>query len=104
MYNDIVIILFCVFAVYGVYALVREVAVLLFRKSRAIAAARITSEMDADARNDAIRNAEQFAQQCVRVDKAPVLLCDDPIDADLAAYGYAIYIRQTDTEETCRQK
>lgn len=103
MYNNTIMIVFCVLAVFGAYALLREIVMLLCRKSRAVAAVRIRAEMDADACADAVRFAEQLAGTNRQLERAPVLLCDAPVPKDLQNYGYEIYVRQTDTEEECRR-
>lgn len=103
VYNDSMMILFSVLAVFGAYALLREIAMLFGRKSRVVAAVRIRADMDADARTDAVRLAEQLAQTNRQMESAPVLLSDVPVPKDLQNYGYEIYVRQTDTEEECRR-
>ncbi len=103
VYNNGIMILLCTLAVFGAYALLRELVLLLFRKNRIVAAVRIHADMDADARTDAVRLAEQLAGSRRQMERAPVLLSDVPVPKDLEAYGYAIYVRQTDTEEECRR-
>lgn len=102
VYN-MIMILFSVLAVLGAYALLRELVMVLGRKSRAVAAVRIRADMDADARTDAVRLAEQIAETNRQLESAPVLLCDTPVPKELQNYGYEIYVRQTDTEEECRR-
>lgn len=103
VYNDSIMILFSVLAVFGAYALLREIAMLFGRKSRVVAAVRIRADMDVDARTDAVRIAEELAGSDRRFESAPVLLCDVPVPKDLQDYGYEIYVRQTDTEEEWRK-
>ncbi len=99
VYNSSVMILFCVFAVYGAYAMIREAVMLLSRKSRLSAAVRIGRDMDAETCADAIRLAEQFAGSHRQFASAPVLLCEAPVPQEVQNYGYEIYVRRTETEE-----
>lgn len=99
MYNDSIMILLCVFAVYGAYALLREAAILILRKSCAVAAVRILSDMDADTCREAIRTGEEIASTHLHFERKPVLLCEIPPSAELSEYGYEIYVKQADTEE-----
>ncbi|MBQ8837109.1 MAG: hypothetical protein IJ002_06350 [Clostridia bacterium] len=96
MYNDIVIIILCVFAVYGAYALLREISMLFSRKNRVAAAVRVKS--NEQLQNDAIVTAEQYIATHTFLERAPVLLCDGCVPNDLKKYGYEIYIKQTEEE------
>lgn len=94
VYNDIVIIVLCVFAVYGAYALFREISMLFSRKNRVAAAVRIKD--DEQLQNDAVVIAEQYIATHTFLERAPVLLCDKYVPSDLQKYGYEIYIKQTE--------
>ena len=100
MYNDCVMILLCVFAVYGAYALLREIATIAFRKSRAVAAVRITKEMDVDACCDAVRLAEEIAATYLQFERGTALLFEEKPTGELWTKEYPIYIKLTDTEDT----
>lgn len=103
VYNDSIMIIFSILAVFGAYALLRELVMLFGRKKRAVAAVRIRADMDANACTDAVRFVELLSQSNRQLESAPVLLCDAPVPKDLQNYGYEIYVRQTDTEEECRR-
>ena len=103
VYNDSIMILLCVFAVYGVYAMLRELILLFARKKCAVAAVRIYAGMDRDACMDAIRFAEQLAGARWQFESVPVLLCDAPASTEIQNYGYEVYVKQTVTEEECRR-
>lgn len=103
MYNDGSMILLCIFAVYGVYAMLREVFMLLIRKKRAVIAIRISADMERDACIEAIRFAEQLAEGNRRVERVPVLLCDALEPKKMQGYGYEVYVKRTIAEEECRQ-
>ena len=103
VYNDSSMILLCIFAVYGVYAMLRELVMLLVRKKRAVVAIRISADMERDACIEAIRFAEQFAEGNRHVERGPVLLCDAGDPDKMQGYGYEIYVKRTVAEEECRQ-
>lgn len=94
MYNDIVMIILCVFAVYGAYALLREISMLFSRKNRVAAAVRI--KRNERLQNDAVIIAEQYIATHAFLERAPVFLCDGDVPRDLQKYGYDIYIKQTE--------
>ncbi len=96
MYNDIIMIIISVLAVYGAYALIREVAMLFSRKHRIVAAIRIKDGMLED--NDAIVVAEQYIASHSFLERTPVLICEREVPKDIENYGYDVYIKFT--EET----
>ena len=93
MYNDIVLIFLCIFAVYGVYSVFREIEMLLCRRNRIAAAIKISLEMDENRINEAI----VFAQNCVYsysfLERAPVIICDRENADCLQKYGYDVYVK-----------
>ena len=96
MYNDIILIFLCVFAVYGAYAIIREMIMLLCRKSRVAAAVRIYSDMSDDEQNDAIMLVENYVCSNSFLERAPIIICDSESAEHLQRYGYEIYIRYTE--------
>lgn len=98
MYNDIVMITLCVFAVYGVYALFREISMLFSRKIRVFAAVRINSKMSKDERNDALLAAENFIHYHSFLERAPIIINEGVSSQELKKYGYKIYELQTEEE------
>ena len=87
MYNSI-IILFCVFAVYGAYAMLREISLLLIRKNRIVAAVRLDSTVA-----DRMVLAESITQKCASFERYPVLLCEEDPFEDIEKYGMDIYVK-----------
>ena len=96
MYNDIILIFLCVFAVYGVYSLVREFWMLICRKNKIAAAIRIDSQMRENDINDAILFAENYISSYSFLERMPIIICDGENAKYLKRYGYDIYIRQTE--------
>ena len=96
MYNDIIMIFLCVFAVYGVYALLREIGAVVCRKNRIVAAIKVCSEMCEDDINDAVIFAENYISSYSFLERAPIIVCDSENAKFLKRYGYDIYIKQTE--------
>jgi len=96
VYNDIILIFICVFAVYGAYALIRELGMLVCGKNRIVAAIRINSQMCEDEQNDALILADNYISSYGFLERAPIIICDSESTNDLERYGYEVYIRQTE--------
>ena len=92
VYNDTIMIILCVFVVYGAYAFFREIFLLFSKKRCVVAAVRIKS--DADIERTIL--AEQYISTYSFLDRAPVLLCEKDLSEDLKKYGYEVYIKQTE--------
>ena len=91
MYNDIAVIFLCVLAVYGAYALFREISMVFSRKNRIVAAVRVKSSTQLQ--SDDIVIAEKYVASHSFLDKKPVLLFDGEVPEELKKYGYDIYIK-----------
>ena len=87
MYNSL-IILVCVFAVYGAYTLIREVMVLLSRKSRVYVAIDV-SEGNVD---DKILLAEFYASKYSFFASRPIIVCEESKIEEVKKYGYKICV------------
>ena len=93
MYNSFVI-LFCVFAVYGAYALLREIVFAVARKKRIVAAVRVASDI-----TDALAVAELYTQKYICFEGRPVLLCDTEPPSEVKKYGLDVYVKMPRKEE-----
>ncbi len=93
MYNDIILILLCVFAVYGVYSVFREIGMLLCRKNRVAAAVNISLDMSENQINDALVFAQNSVYSYSFLERAPVIICDREKADCLKRYGYEIYVK-----------
>lgn len=93
VYNSLVILL-CVFAVYGAYAIFREIALACARKKQIAAAVRVTSEL-----MDKIAVAEYYTQKYTYFESRPVLLCDTDPPTDIQKYGLDVYVKLPGKEE-----
>ncbi len=94
VYNDIIIIILCVFAVYGAYALLREIAMLFSKRNRVAAAIRVKN--DERCQNDSVVTAEQYIATHCFLEREPVFICDGGVPENLKKYGYEIYVKQTE--------
>ncbi len=94
MYNDIIIIFICTFAIYGIYAFLREVCMLFMRKKRVVAAIRVGN--DISLREEKIANAERLIDFHYFLERKPVLLCDIEGAKENSNYGYDVYIKYTE--------
>ncbi len=95
VYNDIIIITLCVFAVYGVYAVIREIAMLFLKKRGLVLAIKMDSDMRKDERADAVALAENCIYKHSFLNRTPIIICDKAVD-DYKKYGYKIYVRYTE--------
>ena len=86
MYNSLIILL-CVLAVYGAYALFREFLFLFIRKKKMITAIRVQTGFAED-----LADAEYFAQTHRLFESRPILLCDTNPPADIHKYGMDVYV------------
>ncbi len=96
MYNDIILIFLCVFAVYGAYAAVREIGMLFCRKKRVAAAIRIKTDASEDDRNEMIMTAENYISSHSFLERAPIIISDKETAKYLKRYGYEIYVKYTE--------
>ena len=92
MYNDIIMIVLCVFAVYGAYALFKEIFMLFYRDHSVVVAVRVDNSLYED---NIVLAEKCIADNCL-LEKYPVLLCVDTVPEDLSKYGYEIYVKYTE--------
>ena len=92
MYNDIVMIILCVFAVYGVYSVIREIVMLLTKRNNFILAIKVDSKTV----NEDIVLAEQYLEENSVLNKKPVLLCDTEMAEEIKKYGYEVFVKLTE--------
>lgn len=89
MYNGF-IILICVFAVYGAYALFRELSAVLLRNNRLVIAIEVTDE---ETIQDSMVLAEAYIQNNRCFKGKPVLLCEDEDTEKYIKYGLDVYTK-----------
>ena len=87
VYNDFILILLSVFAVFGVYAVIREI-VMACTKSRGILYA-----VRFAAGDDALK-AEYLAAKCPDAERRPVVLVCSTDAREAEKFGYEVYIKQ----------
>ena len=96
LYNDIVMIILCIFAVFGFYSLLREFSMLFSRRSRVSAAVFVNSEMSRDEINEVILNAEDYIYNHSFLHRYPIIINDGKSFDELKRYGCNIYVEQTE--------
>ena len=99
MYNNLIIFV-CVLAVYGAYALAREIIMLFSRKNKLIIAIDVTENTDVA---EDISLAEFYIQKHLVVCGRPVLICKTEETEKYAKYGYDIYVRSGEENNVCRE-
>ena len=87
VYNTFIIFV-CVFAVYGAYALLKELSVLLLRKNKLVIA--IEAADDEEVKNMLLL-AESYIQNSKCFCAKPILLCKDGNTYEYIKYGLDIY-------------
>lgn len=87
-------ILLCVFAVYGAYAVFRELALVFARKKQVVAAVRLGSDLA-----DRLAVAEYYTQKYTYLEGRPVLLCDSEPPRGIEKYGMDVYWKMSGKEE-----
>ena len=94
VYNDLILILLSVFAVFGVYAVIREI-VMACTKSRGILYAVRFSSGDEEMRiAEMLLKAEHLAGKSRDTERRPVLLTDSGSAREAEKFGYEVYIKQ----------
>lgn len=94
VYNDLILILLSVFAVFGIYAVIREI-VMACTKSRGIVyAVRFSAGDDAMRTAEVLLKAEHLAGKCRDTERRPVLLTDSAGAREAGKFGYEVYVKQ----------
>ena len=91
-------IVLSIFAVYGAYALLREIAMLFSRKSRVVVAVRISGKMDSEQRSNAIITAENYIHYNSFLERVPIIISEDLSAKELKKYGFKVYGPLTEEE------
>lgn len=94
VYNDFILILLSVFAVFGVYAVIREI-VMACTKSRGILyAVRFAAGDDEMHTAELLLKAEYLAAKCPDAERRPVVLVCSTDAREAEKFGYEVYIKQ----------
>ena len=94
VYNDLILILLSVFAVFGIYAVIREI-VMACTKSRGIVyAVRFAAGDDEMRTAELLLKAEHLAGKCRDTERHPVLLTDSTGSREAEKVGYEVYVKQ----------
>lgn len=93
VYNDLILILLSVFAVFGVYALIREI-VMVCTKSRGIVYAVRFSASDDEMRTvERLLKVAYLAGKDHDAEPHPILLASRAEAREAEKYGYEVYIK-----------
>lgn len=93
MYNDLILVLLSVFAVFGVYALIREI-VMVCTKSRGIVyAVRFAASDDEMQTVERLLKVAYLAEKDHDVESRPILLASRADAREAEKYGYEVYIK-----------
>lgn len=95
MYRDLILIIISVFAVFGVYAVIREVVMLFIKNTDIVYAVRLRGDGDALRVEEALAKAEYLSQTDSQTENRPVLLLDGGDAEDAERYGYEVYIKKS---------
>ena len=93
VYNDLILILLSVFAVFGIYAVIREI-VMACTKSRGIVYAVRFAAGDEMRTAELLLKAEHLAGKCRDTERHPVLLTDSTGSRAAEKFGYEVYVKQ----------
>ena len=99
VYNDIITIIVCMFAVYGAYAFLKEIIMFCLKKFKVTVAVRVSDKSDLF---NTLAAADFYISTYAFLEKKPVLLCESNDAELLKKYGYDVYIKQT--EEKWQEK
>ena len=99
MYNNL-IILVCIFAVYGAYAFLREIIMIFSRKNKLVIAINVTE--NADIAED-LSLAEFYIQKNLVFCGKPILICKAEEIKTCKKYGYDIYIESGEENDVYRE-
>ena len=94
MYNDIIIIAVCIFAIYGIYVLLREVCMLFLGERQIVAAIRV--ENDCYLYPERISEVNELIDSTFFLERTPILLCDRDVAHNFKNYGYDVYVKYTE--------
>ena len=94
MYNDIIIIAVCTFAIYGIYVLLREVCMLFLGERRIVAAIRVENDCYLD--SERISEVKELIDSTFFLERTPILLCDRDAAHNFKNYGYDVYVKYTE--------
>ena len=94
MYNDLILIVISVFAVFGAYAVIREIVMLFVKNTDIVYAVRLRGDSDTLRVEEALAKAEYLAQTDLQTESRPVLLLDGGDAEDAERYGYEVYIKK----------
>lgn len=94
MYNDLIMIGISVFAVFGAYAVIREIVMLFTKTNGIVYAVRLRSGDDELHIAETLAKAEYLAQTDRLTENRPVLLLDGGEAEGAEKYGYEVYIKK----------
>lgn len=96
VYNDIIIIFICAFAVYGAYSVLREILDALGKRLKIVAAIYITENTDWAS----IENAVEYANLCICehsfLEAQPIFVTDCVNAEFLKDLKYTVYVKYTE--------
>ena len=96
VYNEIIIIVLSVFAVFGAYSVIREFFILLCKKEQLVVAIKITDVPNERSMLERIETAEEYITEHYIFEKHPVFICDsfDSTWGDISKFD--VYVKYTE--------
>lgn len=104
VYNDIIVIFTCAFAIFGVYSVIREVFAVLGRRFKMVAAIYISENTNLKS----IESMVEYAELCICdhtfLEAQPILVTDCVNAEFLKDLKYTVYVKYTEDIWPCRVK
>lgn len=96
MYNEIILIILSVFAVFGMYSAIREFFVLFCEKSQLVVAIRIAADSQDENINDSLIVAYGYIDEHYILERRPVFICDDLNSECIGTLQHDVYVKYTE--------
>lgn len=94
VYNDCILILLSVFAVFGAYAVIREIVMACTRSRGILYAVRFAAGDDEMQTAELLLKAAYLAERHRGVEHRPAVLADRESAREAEKFGYDVYIKQ----------
>lgn len=94
VYNDFILILLSVFAVFGVYAVIREIVMACTKNRGILYAVQFAAGDDEMHTAELLLKAEYLAAKCPDAARRPVVLTCIADAREAEKFGYEVYIKQ----------